>query len=221
MLVVGVIPAAGHATRLQPLQGSKEIVIVDGRPLIDHLVERLRLAPCDEIRVVARPEKEDLLAHVREVGLVPVLAYPGDVTESLRAAVEGLADDDRVCFGFPDTIWQPLDGFARLLSRLEGGVELVLGLFRGADLSRCDVVTLRGEKVVAVDVKPSRPGSPWIWGCAAATTRLLRELDDPEPGVSFDRLCREEPGRIAGIPLADEFADLGTREAFDAYLSRQ
>ncbi len=220
-MIVGIVPAAGHATRLQPLAGSKEMLRVDGRPLADHLIERLRRAPCDEIRVVTRPDKGDLVAHVQELGLVPVLAWPANVTESLGAGLDGLSEDDLVCFGFPDTIWEPVDGFAQLLARLTGEVKLVLGLFRGADLQRCDVVTLEGEHVIAVDVKPSRPRSPWIWGCGAATVRVLRGLDDPEPGVSFDRLCRECPGLVAGVPLANAFEDLGTREALEAYRATQ
>ena len=186
-----------------------------GRPLIDFLLERLRHAPCDEIRVVTRPEKDDVRAHVQSLGLATISAHPANVTESLRAGLDGLADEDRICFGFPDTIWDPVDGFARLLEQLTGEVELALGLFRGADLRRCDVVTLDGDKVVAIDVKPSRPRSPWIWGCGAATVRVLRELDDPEPGVYFGRLALERPNLVSAVRLADRFMDVGTRAALE------
>jgi hypothetical protein len=39
--IVGVVPAAGYATRLQPLAGSKELLQVRGRPVIDYLLTRL------------------------------------------------------------------------------------------------------------------------------------------------------------------------------------
>jgi len=42
MDIVGVIPAAGHAIRLQPLSGSKELLEIGGRPVMDYLVERMR-----------------------------------------------------------------------------------------------------------------------------------------------------------------------------------
>ena len=51
------MPAAGHATRLQPLEGSKELLEIGGRPVFDYLVERLRAGGAEEIRVVTRPEK--------------------------------------------------------------------------------------------------------------------------------------------------------------------
>ncbi len=52
-MIAGVVPAAGHAERLRGLiEGSKELVPVRGKPVVDALLERL--APADEIRVVVR-----------------------------------------------------------------------------------------------------------------------------------------------------------------------
>ena len=47
MRLVGVLPAAGHAERLQPLDGSKELLEIRGRPVLDYAVERLRAADPD------------------------------------------------------------------------------------------------------------------------------------------------------------------------------
>lgn len=41
---IGIVPAAGSATRLQPLEGSKELIRVHGRPVIDFLLDRLARA---------------------------------------------------------------------------------------------------------------------------------------------------------------------------------
>ena len=57
MGVVGIVPAAGYATRLQPLDCSKEVVPVGGRPVLGYLVERMRAGGASEIRVVTRAEK--------------------------------------------------------------------------------------------------------------------------------------------------------------------
>lgn len=42
-MIAGVVPAAGHAERLRGLiEGSKELVPVRGKPVVDALLERLR-----------------------------------------------------------------------------------------------------------------------------------------------------------------------------------
>jgi dTDP-glucose pyrophosphorylase len=63
-VIVGVVPAAGHAERLRGLiDGSKELIPVRGRPVVDVLLDRLALA--DELRVVVRPAKRDLIEHLQ------------------------------------------------------------------------------------------------------------------------------------------------------------
>ena len=215
--LVGVVPAAGHATRLQPLTGSKEVLSIIGVPLMDHLVERLRRAACTDIRVVTRPEKTDVIAHADELGLTVVGAYPPSVSRSLLAGLEGTDPEDVVLFGFPDTIWEPLDGFVRLLDALDG-FEVALGLFRGREPDRSDVVEFAESGIVtSVEVKPPMPKSDWVWGMAAARRRGLDALViHDEPGAAFNAMCAG--GKVAAVPLSGPFDDLGTPEALEAYL---
>lgn len=165
MAIVGVIPAAGHATRLQPLTGSKEMLEVGGRPVMDHLVERIRAGGCTQLRVVTRPEKEDVIAHAVELGAEVVLGHPATVSESLLAGMSGLDPDDVVLIGFPDTLWEPVDGFRTLVEAVREGCEVALGLFRTDpdSLSRSDVVAFGVDGTIArIDVKPADPPSEWI-----------------------------------------------------------
>jgi len=208
------VPAAGLALRLQPLPCSKEVLPVRGRPVIDYLLERMEAVPCDEIRVVTRSEKRDVAEHARARGARVVEARPESVGESLRAGAAALDGERVVVFGFPDTLWEPVDGLARLVERLGEDVDAVLGIFRGAEPARSDVVRLEGDRVVAIDVKPERPLSELVWGCAALRVRTLRELGS-EPGLELDRLARL--GRVAGVRLEDPFLDIGTPEALAWY----
>jgi NDP-sugar pyrophosphorylase family protein len=212
---VGLIPAAGHATRLGLGGGSKEALEVRGRPLLVYLLERMRRAGCAEIRVVTRPEKRDVAELARAGGAEVVLGRPASVAASLLLAVDGLEPDRRVVLGFPDTIWEPADGFVLLLERLGPDVDVVLGLFRTPDLTRSDVVALGDEGLVtAVQIKPEHPASDLIWGCAATTAAVLGRLRDVhEPGELFDRLART--GRVAGVHLSDEWLDVGTPDALE------
>ena len=204
-----MIPAAGHATRLQPLPSSKEVLPVGGRPVLDYLVERMQAAPCDELRVVTRPEKLDVAERAREHGALVVEGHPPSVADSLLLGLEGLDGDDVVLFGFPDTVWEPMDGFSQLIAELG---EVVLGLFRCRELSRSDVVTVDGARVTAVHVKPERPPSDLVWGCLAAKVGALEGLaGHTEPGIYLDALARE--GRVSGVDFGTEFVDIGTPES--------
>jgi glucose-1-phosphate thymidylyltransferase len=216
-VVVGVVPAAGRAKRLQPLAGSKELIWIRGRPVIDHLLERLGRAEPDEIRVVTRPEKVDVVRHVEELGLRVVLGRPRTVAESLAHGLAGLGPDDIVLFGFPDTIWEPVDGFVSLRRAVEGGAEITLGVFAGCEPERSDVVVLdeTGTRVKSVHVKDASPPTRLIWGCLAARVGALDGVADrAEPGHLLDGLART--GRVAAVDFGTEFVDVGTPEALAA-----
>lgn len=205
------MPAAGQAARLQPLPCSKELLPVGGRPVMDHLVERMRAVEPDEITVVTRPDKVDVVDHSLDLGARIVEGHPATVGESIALGLEGADPDDVVLIGFPDTLWEPVDGFARLVEALEGH-EAALGLFRTPELSRSDVVIVDDELVRAIEVKPATPSSNLIWGCAAVRRRALGGLaDHSEPGRLLGALAAT--GAVRGVYLSDSWLDIGTREA--------
>jgi NDP-sugar pyrophosphorylase family protein len=179
---------------------------------MDYLLDRMRAAGCAEVRVVTRPEKRDVVDHARARGAAVVFARPASVSESLLAGREGLEEDVPVVFGFPDTLWQPGDGFSLLLAALRSGAAVALGIFRTDDPWRSDVVALEGDRVAAISVKPLRPTSDLIWGCAAAPAGRLEGLQGhSEPGQYFSELARQ--GLVRGVRLSDPFIDIGTPES--------
>jgi dTDP-glucose pyrophosphorylase len=215
MQPVGIVPAAGHARRLQPLPCSKEMYPVYGRPVIDFLLDRLRCGGCSDIRVVTRPEKDDVARHAAGRGATIVLGRPDSVAESMLAGMQGLSDDDIVAMGFPDTIWEPVDGFARLFAHLGEGTDIVLGLFRVDQSADCDRVEVDGSGAIrSIRVKPSAPRADLTWGCLIARVGALRDLEgEAEPGRYFHLL--RTTGRLSSLYLSDRFVDIGTREALE------
>lgn len=214
MTVVGLVPAAGYATRLGSMPTSKEVIPIGGRPLLDYLLERLRAAPCAEVRVVTRPEKADVIAFAEARGAEVIRAHPESLARSLWLGLGGLADGDIVCFGFPDCLWEPVDGFATLVGAVESGAEIALGLFRTNEPESYDPIQLDDQgglsgRVVRVEVKPHRPSSSLVWGCAAARVAAIRGLErERDPGEYFAARCRD--GAIMGQWLSDTWIDLGT-----------
>lgn len=211
--IVGVLPAAGYAMRLQPLDGSKEMVEVLGAPLLGHAIDRLRAAAVDEVRVVTRPEKEDVAAYAAAAGGTVILGHPPSLGASIALGLRGLLSEDRVLLGFPDSLWWPVNGFTRLLERLAEGAEVVLGLFRMDEPWRSDVVSLDdNERVVGIDVKPEAPVDDLVWGCLAARAAALAGVAGAaDPGHYLRRLAEDR--RVRGVRLGDVYLDLGTRHA--------
>jgi molybdenum cofactor cytidylyltransferase len=104
--VVGLVLAAGGATRF----GSDKLAAsLDGRPLLDHVLEALRAVPLEEIvvvtrrerpiaaaddlRVVVNPAPEDGLSSSLRLGLAVVTEAPGPPPEAVLIA---LGDQPRI-----------------------------------------------------------------------------------------------------------------------------
>lgn len=109
---VGLLPAAGLARRLGNISGPKELIPVEGRPVIDYSVDHLLDTGVDEIVVVIRASKESIRDHLE-------YAYPdarfafvyqegtiGNLLDAIKAAESAVADS-RVLFLMPDTIIEP------------------------------------------------------------------------------------------------------------------
>jgi glucose-1-phosphate thymidylyltransferase len=218
MTIIGVIPAAGYAARMQPLQGSKETYSIGGRPVIDYLVERMRAARCDQLRIVTRPEKRDVVEYAEAQGAEVVEASPPSLGKSIALGLIGLSRDDVVLLGFPDSIWEPLDGYRRLVRTVEDGFDVVLGLFRTQTPETCDVVVL-GESgfVRDLELKSPTPSSDVFWGAAAARAGALEDLSrSDDPGILFKRLARTSA--IPGVWLSERYVDIGTKAGLEEAL---
>jgi dTDP-glucose pyrophosphorylase len=224
MRLVGVIPAAGYGTRLKRPGGSKEVYRVGGRPLIDYEIGRMRLAPIDELRVVTRPEKTDVIEYATEQhGAVIVKGHPPCLAQSFYTGIRALADDDVALLGFPDSLWwpEPNDGYRDVVEFFRSGSwDVALGLLPAPDMRREEPVLWDPTTgvVSSLEFKPEHPSADRTWACAVASVRVLRGLESfEEAGVFFNSLCRS--GRVGALPLAGEFIDMGTARGLEHALA--
>jgi len=155
--IVGVIAAAGRATRLAPLPCSKELMPIGvhrepaelrGRPKVvsQYLVERMRAAGAQRVFFVVRSGKFDIADYYGDGSRLGLsIAYLmmnepwGPAFSAAQAApfVEGAT----VLFGYPDILIQPEDCFVRACDRLRAtGADIVLGLFEGRPADGLDLV---------------------------------------------------------------------------------
>lgn len=181
---VGIIPAAGKATRLPGLQGSKEIIPVcalgmaktaddQARPVCLHLMEAMVLAGISRQVMVLGTAKWDIPTELARVEAgAPRCAYvvitnsPG-VPWSIDA-VYSLTRRSNVAMGFPDILTTRPDLFIRLCDELTAtDLDVVLAVFPTDQGHNGDVVSLTSEGLVSQIVpKPCDVGAARVWVAA-------------------------------------------------------
>ena len=170
----GIVPAAGHGSRMQPLAFSKELLPVgsrtDGdcerpRAVSEYLLERLVVGGATRICFVISPGKSDILEYdgggvFSADAFYAVQPRPAGLCDAVFRAAPLIADDDWVLVGLPDTIWSPADALTTL-----GDAPLSFLLFPVDQPQHFDaVVTTPGGVVEEIQVKSPIPGPT---GCGA------------------------------------------------------
>jgi glucose-1-phosphate thymidylyltransferase len=236
--VLGIVPAAGAASRLQPLAFSKEMLPVGSgrdehgveRPkaVSEFLVERMIVAGADSVCFVISPEKTDIIPYYARHAAARRMCYvvqerPLGLCDALFRATQVLRDDEEVLIGLPDTVWFPVDGFRALPAG-----ELAFLLFPVRRPQDFDAVVTEQQRVVEIQVKAKQPRSRWIWGAFRMPARTFRALHalwcepgrgDEYVGTLVNEYLRRG-GRALGIRAGERYYDVGTVDGYRAAVSR-
>jgi glucose-1-phosphate thymidylyltransferase len=192
--VVGLLPAAGHATRMAPLPCSKELYPIGFRPVNEgrerrpkvachYLLEEMRAAGITKAYVVIREGKWDIPAYLRDGGILEMdLAYlvvQGSlgVPYSLDEAYP-FVGDVAVAFGFPDILFNGEFAFKQLLShQAENEADILLGLFPGDQPDNMDMVDVdENRRVREIVIKPQSTELRYSWDIALWTPAFTEFL---------------------------------------------
>ena len=232
--MLGIVPAAGAGTRIQPLAFSKEMLPVGSRldddgverpkAVSEYLVERMILAGADRICFVISPEKTDIIPYYARHPEARRICYvvqdqPVGLCDAFFRALPLVRDDEDVLVGLPDTVWFPADGLARLPSG-----ELSFLLFPVEQPERFDAVVTDGDLVTEIQVKVDQPRTNWVWGAfrmpAGTFVDLHRLWSEPERGdVYVGTLVNEylrRGGRALGVQAGQRYYDIGTLDGYRA-----
>jgi dTDP-glucose pyrophosphorylase len=232
--VLGIVPAAGAASRLQPLAFSKEMLPVGStidergveqpKAVSEFLVERMIAAGADRICFVISPEKTDIIPyyarhpHARRFCYV-VQETPRGLCDALFRADQVLRPDEDVLIGLPDTVWFPTSGFSLLPSD-----RLAFLTFPVEDPRRFDAVVTSGGRVTEIQVKVEHPTSSWVWGAFRMPARVFLELralwGEPERkdeyvGTLVNAYLRRG-GTAVAIAAGERYYDVGTVDGYRA-----
>ena len=228
----GIVPAAGHGTRIQPLGFSKELLPVGARPdgaterpcaVAEYLLERMVLAGATKICFVISPGKSDILDYFGATYQGADLVYvvqptPTGLCDALFRAKAVVPHDEPVLIGLPDTIWFPADA----LRELPDDVFSFL-LFPVDHPELFDaVVTDDAGRVRAIEVKRSGAQTNWIWGAFKVPGHTFHELAalwrarggcDEYVG-SLVNAWLGEGGDAWGVRAGRSYVDVGTLQGF-------
>jgi len=185
--VVGLIPAAGRATRIAPLPCSKEIYpiglgLLNGgrgsRPkaACHYLLEKMAAAGIAKTYIVLREGKWDIPAYLADGWMFQMqLAYlmirgSLGVPYTLDQAYP-FVRDALVTFGFPDILFNGDDAFQRLLSHHAADyADILLGLFPADRPEKMDMVDLEKDgRVAEIVIQPRQTKLQYSWDIAVWT----------------------------------------------------
>jgi dTDP-glucose pyrophosphorylase len=226
-----IIPAAGRASRIQPLAFSKELLPVgvhledrrQPRAVSDYLVDRLVRAGASRLCFVIGPGKSDILEyysrspHVENV-CYTVQPHPAGLCDALFRALPFLDLREDIVVGLPDTIWFPVDALAQCPPERFSFV-----LFPVEEPQNFDAVLVDAEnRVQLIQVKQPGVESRWIWGAFRLPGAIFRELFDlwNERGRIDEYLGTlvnawiERGGAAYGLRTGAAYHDVGTMDGY-------
>ena len=232
-----VILAAGYATRLRPLTESvaKPLLPVGGRPLVDHLVDKiLEIDELDGVHVVTNHRfADDFRAWATgRVGPTAITVHDDGTTSNedrlgaigdVRFAIEhgGLEGDELFVLAGDNLFDFSLDDYVDFWR--DQGDGSCIALYEHPDMElvkEYSIVELgANERVLSLVEKPERPTTNLV-GIAAyilhrdhvgLVGRYLAEGNAPDPlGIFMSWLCGQAP--VYGFRFDGDWLDIGNRE---------
>ncbi|MBZ9811368.1 nucleotidyltransferase family protein [Mesorhizobium sp. BR1-1-9] len=234
--MLGIVPAAGRGSRIQPLGFSKELLPVGSRidgqterpcAVSEYLVRRMVRAGVDKICFIIGSGKSDILEYYAAgygaaTALFVVQPTPVGLCDAIFRAAPLVAPDETVLIGLPDTIWFPEDGFCRLPDD-----QLSFLLFPVERPEFFDAVVLGEDgRVREIQVKREDAATNWIWGAFKMPGHVLHRL----AALWRERDCHDEyigtlinahlaaGGQAYGVKAGAAYVDVGTFNGYRAAL---
>ncbi len=186
--IIGLLPAAGQATRISPLPLSKELYPIgfhqqknnqtnqiNLRPKVvsHYLLEKMQLSGIEQAYFILRSGKWDIPAYFGDGTILSmnlgylIMGLSYGVPFTLDQAYPFL-QDAIVALGFPDILFQPEDAFTKILARQTAtDADVVLGLFPTSTPEKAGMVDFDATgNVNFIIEKPQHSNLQYMWAIA-------------------------------------------------------
>ena len=227
MIKTAMVLAAGHGTRMRPLTNdrAKAMVEVGGKPLIDHMLDRLTEAGVERAVVNVHAHADHLEAHLKTRKTGPEIII-SDEREALLETGGGMVKalpflgEDPVLACNIDAIWTEDDApiITSLMNRWNA--DIMEDLLLLAPIERTLGYHGKGDFLFAHDGRLERRGereaAPYVYA-GVQITRLDRLAKEPIEPFSRNRIWNQtlEAGTIFGHPMDGFWMHVGDPKARD------
>ena len=180
--LIGLLPAAGLATRMRPFMYPKELLpvhfkqtndIIRPKLLIEYALESFAKAGAEEVFIIVPDWKPEIMRYLGNGE-----NFDHNIAYIYNSKARGLADalmtgypwmkDQLTLFAMPDTVFSPGNAFRDLISKLTAdSADLVLGVFPTNEAKHLAPVEFdKAGRVIQIWEKPNDPKYNNAWGIA-------------------------------------------------------
>lgn len=216
--MIGIIPTAGYATRIQGLP--KFLLPVPGGYLLDKLGRRMRIMGASKILIGANQANFGLVERYAPVGASTYMVNTQTMSETVLA-LKRYAHTADVLFGMPDSYWLDEDVYPRLIADLNSGAMVSAALFetrpeQRTKLGMCAVQFVDDElHIRRVIDKPADTDLRLAWGAMAWRCDFWEFIkpDDPHVGYALQRAI-DAKTVVRGSLMLGGYWDCGTADEY-------
>jgi UTP--glucose-1-phosphate uridylyltransferase len=204
-VIDAVVPVAGRGTRLLPLTRvvPKELLPLDGRPIVQHVVDELRAAGIDRVCLVSRRGKVPVEHHFDDPRLVAVHQDEPRGLGHAVARAEAFCRDRPFLLALGDCVFRTPGAVESLLAAhaADPGAAALVAVQRvdPERVTRYGIVRLEGDRIAGLVEKPAPESAPSDLAVAG------RYLLGPQ---IFESLRKIGPGSTGEIGLTEALAEL-------------
>jgi dTDP-glucose pyrophosphorylase len=221
--MIGLIPAAGQATRIHGLP--KFLLPVPEGHLLGLVCQRMTEAGVGEVQIGTGDANFALVCRCAPSNAGVYVVNSATMSETLLAARRYINIDQNILFAMPDTYWTDEQALAKLAVYVsEFGADVAVGAWRIRPDQRGKLgqLDMRGGRVTRViDKNPTCP-SEWAWGAIAWRPAFWQFIRPDMPHVGYALQPAIDAGlNVRAVPMTGSYFDCGTPQLYFACIREQ
>lgn len=213
---IGILPAAGTATRLGGLPKFLLPLTSSGDTLLRRHIDGLR-PHVEQILIPTRPENAFLLAPYIDDSVTVLVLETATMSETVLRSSRWTIGDAFI-IGMPDTFFSGSDPYRAIADELATEPDMVLAVWEIEPYQRGQLgqvsVDSSGLVVDSVDKDPECV-YPLSWGALGFHRHVLEDIDSQTPHVGYSiRSVLSRGGSVRAVLQTGKYIDSGTPQGF-------